>query len=324
MEPAVRALFEFAPDTAVKLEEASVEIGPQFTLRDLRAAARTDGKGVTLELSSAASLWKRLSVEARVDYADLAARAAIALEALAIDKDIPPTTLRAKLSTDGKSAVEGDFDGNVGAVVPAAKGKLIAPAGKPPQLAAELSGVDLARALAIARRKVPGRDVIESAQGRFSAKIDASLESAWRLQLDIVQSNAAVKLTQVPWDLAAHGAKVALTGERVNMTDLKGSLGSSTFSNAALQVELAQPARLSAASARATLDLAQLFPWLQTMLPLDEVSSISGRADVTLNRLALRFDKPEAVDFDAVVQPRNASATLKVLPAAIKLAAGEI
>src|SRR6478736_7759953 len=215
MEPAARLLLEFAPDTTFRLEEATVEIGPDFTLRDLRAAARTDGKGVTLELSSAASLWKRLSVEARVDYADLAARAAIALEALAIDKDIPPTMLRAKLSTDGKSAVEGDFDGNVGAVVPAAKGKLIAPAGKPPQLAAELSGVDLARALAIARRKVPGLDVIESAQGRFSAKIDASLESAWRLQLDIVQSNAAVKLTQVPWDLAAHGAKVALTGERV-------------------------------------------------------------------------------------------------------------
>src|SRR6185295_12871278 len=84
------------------------------------------------------------------------------------------------------------------------------------------------------------------------------------------------------------------SGERVNVTDLKGSLGNSTFSNAALQVELAQPARLSSASARATLDLAQ------------------------------RFDKPEAVDFDAVVQPRNASATLKVLPAAIKLAAGEI
>ena len=114
MEPTARALLEFAPDTAVKLEEASVEIGPEFTLRDLRADARTDGKGVDLQLSTGASLWKRLSVEARVDYADLAAHAAIALEALAIDKDIPPATLRAKLSTDGKSGLEGDFDGNVG------------------------------------------------------------------------------------------------------------------------------------------------------------------------------------------------------------------
>src|SRR6185436_4982660 len=137
-------------------------------------------------------------------------------------------------------------------------------------------------------------DAIDSAQGRLSAKVEAFLEPAWRLHVDIVQSNAAVKLAQLPWELSPHSAKVALTSERVKVTDLKGSLGSSTFSDAALQVELAQPARLSEASARATLDLAQLFPWLQTMLPLDEVSSVSGRAEVSLKRLALRFDKPEA------------------------------
>ena len=228
-------------------------------MRDLRADARTDGKGVDLQLSTAASLWKRLSVEARVDYADLAARAAIALEALVIDKDIPPATLRARLSTDGKSAIEGDFDGNIGAVVTTAKGKLLAPAGKPPLLAAELSGVDLAQVLAIARRKVDGLDVIESAQGGLSAKVGASFEPAWLLQLDILQSNAAVKLDAAAVGLSAQSAKVALTGERVHVTDLKGALGSSTFSGAAAQVELAQPVRLSGASGRATLDLAQIF-----------------------------------------------------------------
>jgi uncharacterized protein involved in outer membrane biogenesis len=324
MEPAARVLLEFAPDTAFKLEEAIVQIGPEFTLRDLRADARTDDKGVELQISTGASLWRRLSVEAHVDYSDLAARATVAVEALTLDKEIPPATLRAKLSTDGKSALDGDFDGSIGAVVPDAKGRLVAPAGRPPQLVAELTGVDLAQALAIARRKVGGLDAIESAQGRLSAKVDASLERAWRLQLDIVQSTAAVKLAQLPWEVSAQSAKVALTAERVNVTDLKGSLGNSTFSNAALQVELARPARLSAASARATLDLAQLFPWLQTKLPLQGVSSVSGSADATLNRLALRFDKPEAADFDAAVRPRNVRATLKALPGTINVASGAI
>src|SRR5262249_15318495 len=236
MEPAVRALLEFAPDTTVSLDEASVEIGTQLSLRDLRADARTDGKGVELQLSSAANLWKRLSVEARVDYADLAARAAIAVEALSVDKDVPPATLRARLRTDGKSAVEGDFDGSLGAVVPGAKGRLVAPAGKPAQLAAELSGVELAQALAIVRRKVAGLDAIESAQGRLSAKLEASLEAAWGLHLHILQSNGAVKLAQLPWELSAQSAKVAITGERVAVTDLKGSLGRSTFSGAAAQI----------------------------------------------------------------------------------------
>jgi uncharacterized protein involved in outer membrane biogenesis len=324
MKPLAQALREFAPETALKLEGAVVEIGTAFTLRDLRAEARTDDKGVEVQVSTGANLWKRLSVEARVDYADLGARATIALEALAIDKDIPPATLRARLSTDGKSAIEGDFDGNIGAVVPTAKGKLLAPAGKPPLLAAELSGVDLAQVLAIARRKVDGLDVIESAQGRLSAKVGASFEPAWLLQLDILQSNAAVKLAQLPWELSAHGAKVALTGERVHVTDLKGALGNSTFSGAAAQVEFAQPVRLSGVSGRATLDLAQIFPWLQTKLSLEEVASVAGSADVTLNRLALRFDKPEAVDFDALVRPRKVSATLKAIPGAVSIAGGEI
>ena len=324
MEPAARLLQEFAPDTAFRLEQAMVEIGPDFGLSDLRADARSDGKGVQLELSTAANLWKRLSVEARVDYADLAARATVAVEALTLDKEIPPAVLRAKLRTDGKSALEGEFDGSLGTVVSQAKGRLLAPAGKPPQLAAELSGVDLAQALAVARRKVPALEAIQSAQGRLSAKIDASLERAWRLQLDIVQSSAAVKLSELPFELSARSAKVALTGERVRVTDLQGSLGNSTFSGATAQVELAQPARLSSASARATLDLAQLFPWLQTKLPLQDVSSVSGSAEVTLNRLALRFDKPEAADFDAVVRPRNVSATLKALPGAISVASGAI
>ena len=39
------------------------------------------------------------------------------------------------------------------------------------------------------------------------------------------------------------------------MTDLNGSLGSSKFAGAALQVELSKPARLSAASGRASLEL---------------------------------------------------------------------
>src|SRR5207342_2105482 len=101
-------------------------------------------------------------------------------------------------------------------------------------------------------------------------------------------------------------------------------LGKSTFSGAAAQVEFAQPARLSGASGRATLDLAQLFPWLQTKLPLQEVASVAGSAHVTLNRLVLRFDKPEAADFDAVVQPRNVSTTLKAMPGPVNIAGGEI
>ena len=41
-------------------------------------------KGVELEGASAATLWQRLSIQARVEYADLSGRASAALEGLAL------------------------------------------------------------------------------------------------------------------------------------------------------------------------------------------------------------------------------------------------
>jgi hypothetical protein len=126
----------------LRLEQATVELADGF-VRNVRALARTDSKGVELELTSAATVWRRLSLQARVEYADLSARASAALEGLALDKDVPPAALRAQLRTDGISAHECEFDGSVGALV-AAKGA--AARGQPPDLAAELTGIDVAGA----------------------------------------------------------------------------------------------------------------------------------------------------------------------------------
>ncbi len=324
VEPAARALREFAPEMAFRLEQASVEVGADFALRGLRATARTDSKGVELELASAANLWKRLSVEARVEYHDLSARAAVALDALALDKDVPPAALRAKLRTDGKSALECEFDGSIGSLVPAAKGRLRLPAGGPPEVAAELTNVDLAQALAIAKLKGARLDFIESSQGRVSAKGDFVLGPLWLLHLDIVKSDAAVRLAQLPWRLSAHAGRVMVTPERVRIDGVKGSLGDSAFEAVAAQVHFGKAARLSAASGKARLELGQWFPWLQGKLPLEAIASVSGSAEVTLNRLALRFDDPAAADFEAVVAPRKVSAALKALPAPVGVEGGAV
>jgi hypothetical protein len=324
LEPVARALREFASDTVVELDQASVGAATGLVLRDLRAKARTDGGGVALELSTAANLWKRLSVEARVEYDDLSAKATVALDGLALDKAIPPATLRAELRTDGKSALEGDFDGSVGALVPSVKGRFMAPAGKPPELSADVAGLDLAQALAIARPKVAGLHAIESAQGRVAAKVGFSLDPSWALSVDVVKSDAAVKLAELPWPLALHGGKAAITADQLHASGLSGTLGKSTFAGTALQVELAKPARLSAGSGRATLDLEQWVSWLRAKLPLEAVSSTSGSAELTLKRLALRFDRPAEADFEALVEPRNVSATLKALPGAVSVAGGAV
>ena len=325
MEPMTRILRQFAPDTAFKLEQAGVEVGTGFALRGLRADVRTDANGVQLELDTASTLWKRLTAQARVEYADLSARADLAVDALSFEKAIPPAVVRAKLRTDGTNAIECEFDGAVGSVAKS-KGKLVLPAGKPPELAAQLEAPDLAQALALAKGKVAALDVIESAAGGVSANAVVSLAPKWEAKIDLLKSDAAIKLAQLPWPVSPRAAQVAVTPEQVRVAGLRGTVGESELSETALQVELGNAARLSSASGRATLKLEQWFPWLKTKLPqqLGEIDTVSGSANVTLNRLALRFDKPEAADFDVVVTPRAVSAAIKALPGALTVAGGAI
>ena len=315
MQPAVRALQEFAPDMTLRIEQAAID---RFTQVNL--AARTGERGVDLKLSAASGWWQRLSVEGRVEYADLSARARIELDALRGDADIPAARVRAQLRTDANSVIEGDFEASVGNLG-SAKGKLVLPAG---ELVAQLDAVDLAQALDIARRKVRNLDAIESAEGRVSASADVQIGPPWQARIDLIQSTAAVKLAALPWKISAQAARVTLSEKHVHIAGAKGAVGDSPFADAAARIELTAPVRLSAASGNATLKLEQWFPWLRTKAPLDDIASLSGSVEVALNRLALRFDRPQDVDFDAVVKPDKVSAELKRLPAPVSVSGGAV
>ena len=301
MEAVAHALREFAPNTALKLSDAEVDVaipGKPLELRRLNASLATKDDGFELELTTAANLWKRLKAEARVAYADLSARASVELDALLLDQDLP--------------------------ALAAAKGTLLLIAGKPPELAAEVTGVDLAQALAVARRKVEDLDAIESAEGKVSLRARARLEPAWQAELQITQSNAALKLAQLPWKLSLHAGGATITPQQVLIAGANGVLGASTFEHAAARIDLGSRPRLSAASGRATLELAQWFGWLRQKLPLEEIASVSGGADVMLKRLALRFDDPAAADFEAVATPRKVGVALRALPHPVSADGGAI
>ena len=90
-----------------------------------------------------------------------------------------------------------------------------------------------------------------------------------------------------------------------------------------LRLELGKAPRLAAASGRATLRLEQWFPWLRERIAgLQEISALSGVAEVELSRLALRFDRPAEADYQALVKPRGVSAQLRALPAPVSVAGG--
>jgi uncharacterized protein involved in outer membrane biogenesis len=324
--PVADALRKFAPDTVLTIKDAVLDIASSpVRLHNLNITARSAAQSLDLDVASASNYWKQLRFEARVAYADLSAVGKLSIAELALHKDMPRATLLAQLRTDAKTAIECDFETKLGTLLRQARGKLAwRAAGKGSEVEARLEQIDLPQAITLARRHVSGLDSIESLDGRLSVNIRASLAKQWHVQVEATASDASLKLTQLPWKLSVQGAQIAASEKELHVSGLSGALGESSFSQVAARLDLGKPMRLTAASGRATLKLEQWLPWLRQQAPIEEVAQLSGDVDVTLTRMALRFDRPGAVDLDALVVPRQVSVGLKSLPAAAAISGGSM
>ena len=313
MEPASKALQDFAASMTLRIEQGEFE-----RFREINFSAQTGSTGVDLELSAASDLWKRLSARGRVEYADLSARAQVQVDGLSVDSDLPPLDLRAQARTDARTVIECDFDATAG-TIGTAKGKAVLPANK---VSADLEGIDLPQVLAIVARKLPGKlDAIESSEGRVSAHAEVDV-APLQVNARITRSDATVKVAALPWKISATAGQVAVTEKSVHVTGAKGRVGDSSFENAAAQIDFARG--ITGASANANVKLEQWFPWLKTKAPLDEITSLTGSADVKLHRLALRFDRPQDLEFDAAAQLTKSTAALRSLPGPVTVDSGSI
>ena len=184
------------------------------------------------------------------------------------------------------------------------------------KVSARVDDVDLPAALAL------GGVAIGEIQGRVSASAVLQVGAIWQADIELSRSSATLQLAELPWKLSLEAAQIGMNEKQVSVKDLRGALGESTFTEVAAQVELTGTPRLSSGSGRATLRLEQWHPWLAQKVPLGPLTGLSGNLEVTLRRLALPFDKPQALDFEVLAVPRDASATLDFLPAPVALAGG--
>ena len=247
MDAVARALHEYAPDMELRIEHGTLELADGFVLREVNARGRTGDKGVEVELDAASDWWKRVAAKARMEYADLSARAT-----------------------------------------------------------AELTDFELARlALAVA------------VEGKVSLRASATLDKTWQAQLEVTKTDAAIKVDALPWKIEPRSARVTVTPDRIVVAGVDGLLGKSTFSGLAAELDGKQ---IRSGSGRASVVLDEWLP----LLKREEIASVSGTAEVALNRLALRFDRPAQADYDAVVTPRKVSAALKMLPAPLAVDGGTV
>jgi len=122
---AVRVVRAFAPETVLAIQEGELEIRlpdqPPFRLHGLSLRARTGRNGMDLEVGAASDYWRRLRLDARVEYADLAGKLALEVDELRpqawldamlarapVRVAVPAAELRLKMRTDGKTSLESE------------------------------------------------------------------------------------------------------------------------------------------------------------------------------------------------------------------------
>ncbi|HSF22386.1 MAG TPA: AsmA-like C-terminal domain-containing protein [Burkholderiales bacterium] len=133
MRPVVDAVRDFAPDTLVEIEDAELEVrvpdALPMRLSKLTLLAHAGAGGMEFEATAASQYWSALTLSARIDYADLSAKASLRgtniqpqawleryLGKAPVGVSLAAVRLSAEARTDAKTALEFELDARTDAV----------------------------------------------------------------------------------------------------------------------------------------------------------------------------------------------------------------
>lgn len=133
MRPIADGIRKFAPDTVIGIENAELDISiqgaPPIQLSRLTLRARTGSQGMDLDATAGSPYWERLKLSARVQFADLSAKASLDatdlkpqawLDHVLVESPVgvaaPRVNLSAQAHTDGKKYLACELVGDAGSV----------------------------------------------------------------------------------------------------------------------------------------------------------------------------------------------------------------
>jgi hypothetical protein len=101
---------------------------------------------------------------------------------------------------------------------------------------------------------------------------------------DVSSMRLAASYPPLPYPVEIRGGRFAFDGERIQVSDMRGSLGSSSFDGLTAGLDLVREPHLEISSARASLELEEIYPWLAAQEGLREllqgIRSAEGRLDL--------------------------------------------
>lgn len=154
----------------------------------------------------------------------------------------------------------------------------------------------------------------------------AELFALQRMQGSVTVADGRVLIPAVELEARQIAAQVELVDSKLKAKGVSARLGASQLQQASADIVFVAPMRLANTRAQATLRLDDLLPSLRARATFAEtlapVPKLTGSANVSVNNLALRFDRPTEVKYDITVRPRGLRLQSDKLPAAVNLQGG--
>ncbi len=206
----------------------------------------------------------------------------------------------------------------------------------PPASLRSLQGIfeaDLADALEITKRLLGGHAEalagIEALQGRASTTIDYEAgRGGSPLVVELKGIEAQGRYRGVPVPLAVNRGDLRYAGDELSVSGLAGSAGGSRLTQGTIDLLLGKEPAIRAAKGDATVVLDEIYPLIASLIAprpmLGEIRSMTGTAAVHFTRLSGLLSRPEALEFDVAVAPRQVKLMSAALPGPLTLAAGSV
>ena len=209
-----------------------------------------------------------------------------------------------------------------------------------PELDIALAELDLARLRDALTILVPGQPWVTEYIARIhagrlrdlrlSSRADsfAKLFALSNLRGDVQVVDASMRVPTLERDATNIMASAELASGVLKLGELSARLGASQLREAGADIVLLEPMRIERGRGRAAIVAQDLLPGMRARKPfarlLRSVPTISGRADIAVRSLALRFRKPSRITYDLSVSPRGLRIDTDKLPGALGVGGGAV
>lgn len=194
-----------------------------------------------------------------------------------------------------------------------------------------ISGIDLAHIPSLLRGVVKDEyfleevNLIEEIKGKAKGKwILGERRNPNSLRVDVWELNSFIRYRRIPFPLEIQSGQVSYIGQKLEMRNLKGNWGRSSFSQFTSYLDFQDQPYLEVHSGPSTLFLEEIYPfvasWDRFAAAKKEIQSLNG--SVSLKTLDLKgpLGDPQKWSFRIAGESDHLSATLSLLPGPVTFA----